>query len=75
MRVLKGQLSAPPPGLFAATSTEIEWQNDNGVQAALLPASRFKNFLEGEQTRGLTQYWHRDRYVSDTIEVRGLKFA
>ncbi|CAL8471872.1 g11414 [Coccomyxa elongata] len=45
------------------------WQNDNGILNALLPASRFKDFLAGEQTRGLTQYWHRDRNVSDTIEA------
>ena len=72
MRVLQGQLSVPPPGPFDATSTGIQWQNDNEVQSALLPSSRFKDFLAGEQTRGLTQYWHRDRNVSDTIEVRGL---
>ncbi len=75
MRVLKGQVSDPQPGPFDATSTDIEWQNDNGVQTALLPSSRFKGFLAGEESRGLTQYWHRDRNVSDTIEVRGLNFA
>lgn len=72
MRVLKGQLSVPPPGCFNATSTDIQWQNDNGIQTALLPASRSKDFVAGEQTRGLTLYWYWDRNVSDPIEVRGL---
>ncbi|CAL8467869.1 g7407 [Coccomyxa elongata] len=69
MRVLKGQVSDPPPGPFDARSTDIEWQNDNGVLNALLPSSRFKDFLAGEESRGFTQYWHRDRNVSDTIEA------
>ncbi len=75
MRVLKGLVSDPPPGPFDATSTAIVWLNENGTQAALLPACRFKDFLVGEERRGLTQYWHRDRNVSETVEVRASRLC
>lgn len=70
MRVLKGQLSNPPPGLFDLTSTHIVWLDEDGPLAALLPTSRFKDLRTAEENRGQTQFWHRDRNVSDTIEVK-----
>ena len=75
MRVLKGQVSDPPPGPFDATSTDILWLNDNGDQAALIPSSRFQDFLAGEERRGLTQYYHRDRNVSETTNVRTFRLC
>jgi hypothetical protein len=75
MRVLQGQVSNPPPGFFDFTSTDIVWLDEDGPLAALLLTSRFKDIRTGEENRGLTQFWHRDRNVSETIEVRTFRLS
>ena len=73
MRVLKAQLSDPPPGPFDVSDLCIHWvEDEDGVQAAAIPSSRFRDFLKGEESRGVTQYWHRDRNRSEQASYADL---
>lgn len=64
-RVIKGEISDPPPGEFDALSPFIKWieLSDKSLKsrAELIRKCRIPDYVAGENKRGVTKHWYRDR--------------